>query len=376
MEYRVMDNLNIRVSALGFGCMRLPTIGSDYANIDKKEAARMLHFALDHGVNYVDTAYPYHKGNSEAFVGEALLGHRSRVFLATKMPTWLIKTEEDFDTYLNEQLSKLQTDYIDFYLLHGLNKKRWPDLLTLNVFEFLEKAVKEGKIRFPSFSFHDDLDTYKDIMDSYKWDMSQIQLNYMDVEYQAGVAGLEHAQERKIPIVVMEPLRGGKLVERVPEDIMEIWRSFSDHRSPIEWAFKWVYDFANVKCVLSGMSSIEQVKENVAIFDRSQPNTMTEEERQIIGKVRELYRSRIKVPCTGCGYCEPCPEGVAIPAVISAYNTASIYNLEGKQSQEYAMLLDQGKGSDRCIRCGKCVEACPQGIDIPEVLEQSHQSMK
>jgi uncharacterized protein len=376
MEYRVMENINVRVSALGFGCMRLPTIGNDYGNIDKREAERMLHYALDQGVNYVDTAYPYHKGNSETFVGEALVGHRQRVFLATKMPTWLIQTEADFDKYLHEQLDNLQTDHIDFYLLHGLNKKRWPELLKLNVFDFLNKAVKEGKIRFPSFSFHDDLDTYKEIIDSNRWTMSQIQLNYMDVEYQAGVAGLEYAEERKIPVVVMEPLRGGKLVDRVPEDIMDIWRSYGEQRSPAEWAFKWVYDFNNVKCVLSGMNSMEQVKENVSIFSRAQAGTMTEEERCIIDKVRELYKRRIKVQCTGCGYCEPCPEGVAIPAVISAYNTASMYNLEGISSQEYKMLMDQGKGGDRCVRCGKCVEACPQNIDIPSVMTEAHQNMK
>ncbi len=376
MEYRVMDNIQVRVSALGFGCMRLPVLGSDYGSIDKHEAERMLHYALDHGVNYVDTAYPYHKGNSETFVGEALVGHRQRVFLATKMPTWLIQSEDDFDKYLNEQLDKLQTDYIDFYLLHGLNKKRWPELLRFNVFDFLSRAVKEGKIRFPSFSFHDDLDTYKTIIDSHKWAMSQIQLNYMDVAYQAGVAGLRYAEERKVPIVVMEPLRGGKLVDRVPEDIMEIWRSYGEQRSPVEWAFKWVYDFANVKCVLSGMNSMDQVKENIEIFNDAQPGKMTEAEMQLIDQVRNVYKSRIRVQCTGCGYCEPCPEGVGIPAVISAYNTAAIYNQEDITSQEYKMLLDQNKGGDRCVRCGKCVEACPQNIDIPAVMEKAHQSLK
>jgi hypothetical protein len=356
--------------------MRLPTIGSDYGSIDKKEGERMLHYAMDHGINYVDTAYPYHKGNSEVFVGEALAGHRHRVFLATKMPTWLIQTESDFDKYLNEQLAKLQTDHIDFYLLHGLNKKRWPELLRLNVFEFLSKAVKEGKIRFPSFSFHDDLETYKTIIDSNRWSMSQIQLNYMDIAYQAGVGGLEYAEERNIPVVVMEPLRGGKLVSRIPDDIMKIWHSYDTQRSPVEWAFKWVYNFKNVKCVLSGMNSLEQVKENIKIFEQAQPGTLTDAERNIIDKVRDVYKSRIKLPCTGCGYCEPCPQGVAIPSVIAAYNTASVYNLSGTSSQEYRMLMDQQKSGDRCVRCGKCVEACPQNIDIPTVMEEAHESMR
>ncbi len=376
MEYRVMENINVRVSALGFGCMRLPTLGGDHARIDKDEAEKMLHYALDHGVNYVDTAYPYHQENSETFVGEALVGHRSRVFLATKMPTWLIKEESDFERYLDIQLKKLQTDYIDFYLLHGLNKKRWPDLLKLGVFEFLDSAVKRGKIRFPSFSFHDDVQTFKEIIDAKKWCMSQILLNYMDVEYQAGLEGLHYAEDKKIPIVVMEPLRGGRLVSRIPEDIMDIWRSYGEERSPVEWAFKWVYNFENVKCVLSGMNSMKQVKENISIFQRSSPNSLTAEEKDIIERVRKVYQSRIKVNCTGCGYCEPCPSGVAIPSVISVYNQAAIYNMEGDGSQEYKMLLDQQKGGDRCIRCGKCLEACPQGINIPEVMEEAHRNLK
>ncbi len=377
MKYRRMENIGVDVSALGFGCMRLPILGDDAARIDYQLADRMLHYAIDSGVNYVDTAYPYHKGESERFVGESLSnGYRDRVYLATKMPTWLIQSEADFQRYLDEQLVKLKTDHIDFYLLHGLNKSRWPELLKHGVFDFLESAMMSGKIRFPGFSFHDDIETYKKIIDSYPWAMSQIQLNYMDTHYQAGVEGLEYAQSKDIPLVIMEPLRGGRLATRIPEDIHAIWKSYSEEVSPVEWAFKWVYNFPAVKTVLSGMSTMDHVIANLDIFSRSEPNCLTDEEMTVINQVRDLYKMRIKTPCTNCGYCTPCPSGVDIPQVMAAYNNASIYNLPQGMSFEYDMLLAQGKGADKCTECGRCVPLCPQNIQIPQTIKEAHEHLR
>lgn len=373
MKFRRMENIDIDVSVLGFGCMRLPVIKGDAARIDKDEAKKMLYYSLDHGVNYVDTAFPYHQGESEGFVGEALQGGmREEVFLATKMPTWLVKTAEDFEKYLDEQLKKLKTEQIDFYLLHGLNQERWQNVQQLDVFSFLEKAVKKGKIRFPSFSFHDEVGVFKEIIDAYPWCMSQIQLNYMDEEYQAGLEGLKYAEDKGIPVVVMEPLRGGKLAQRVPDEIVKVWEKNSTDMTPAEWAFKWVYSYANVKSVLSGMSTMEQVKENVEIFKRSKPNALTSNEKEIIEEVKAIYRSRMASDCTRCGYCLPCPSGVKIPEVLEAYNNATMYNIPKDQSIEYKFLMEQGASALECTECGQCESVCPQDINIREAVKEAH----
>lgn len=253
MQYRNMTKDKIKVSQLGFGCMRFPTLGGDSGSIDKYLSKEMIHYAIDNGVNYIDTAYPYHQGNSEAFVGEALKdGYREKVYLATKLPVWLTEEYSDFEKYLDEQLENLQTDHIDFYLLHALSRDRFDQIVDLKVFEFLEVAKEKGKIKYVGFSFHDELNVFKEIIDSYPWDFCQIQLNYMDREYQAGLEGLKYANDRDISVVIMEPIKGGKL-SRASEEIQKIWNEYDEYRSPSEWALRWLYDLPGVGVVLSGM---------------------------------------------------------------------------------------------------------------------------
>ena len=272
MYYREFGNLGFKISTFGIGCMRLPLLlqpdgSTDPSKIDEDEAIKMIRYGIDNGVNYIDTAYGYHGGNSEIVTGKALKdGYREKVKLATKLPVWLANSYEDFGKLLDEQLAKLQVDYIDFYLLHALNKNSWEKVKDMGVLEFLDKAVEAGKIKHPGFSFHDELPVFKSIIDSYDWKMCQIQLNFLDENYQAGVEGLRYAGSKNIPVVIMEALRGGRLARNIPEDILKVWNSYHIKRSPVEWAFRWLYNFPEVTVILSGVSTMEQLKENIEIF--------------------------------------------------------------------------------------------------------------
>ena len=313
------------MSHFWIGCMRFPVLNDDPAQIDEEKASEMLKLAIENGVNYIDTAYNYHDGNSESFLGSFLHdGYREKIYLATKLPVWLVKSYEDFEKYLDEQLEKLKTDYIDFYLLHALHKKTWTRSKELNVFKFLDQAKAKGKIRYAGFSFHDELPLFREIIDSYPWDFCQIQLNYMDIQYQAGVEGLKYAAEKGISLAIMEPIKGGKLAS-APKDIQAIWDQAVEKRSPAEWALKWVYDFEEVAVVLSGMSTLDQVKENLALTKNSLAKSLTEDEHRLIQRVIDLYKQKIKVGCTSCNYCLPCPQGVAIPGIFSRYNDYYVF---------------------------------------------------
>ncbi|MBM7583167.1 putative aldo/keto reductase-like oxidoreductase [Caldicoprobacter guelmensis] len=378
MYYREFGNLGFKVSTFGMGCMRLPLQtqpdgSKDYSAIDEDEAIKMIRYAIDNGVNYIDTAYPYHGGNSEIVVGKALKdGYRERVKLATKLPMWKVESYEDCEKLLDEQLSKLQVDYIDFYLLHALDKERWEKVEKFNILKFLDKAVESGKIKYPGFSFHDQLPIFKVIIDAYDWKMCQIQLNFLDENYQAGVEGMRYAASKGIPVVIMEPLKGGRLAHNIPKDIQQIWDSFSIKRSPVEWAFRWLYNFPEVTVILSGVSTMEQLKENIEIFKNAAPNSMTQEELELIAKVKAAYESKIKVSCTSCNYCMPCPSGINIPRIFSLYNNASMYDdIEG-QSREYKKLIEEKADASKCVECGQCESACPQGIPIIEKLKEAH----
>ncbi len=373
MQYRRFGSCDFNVSTLGFGLMRLPLEGDAPADIDEAESTRMVHRAIEGGVNYLDTAYGYHGGNSERFAAKALRGGlRDRITLATKMPTWLIETQEDFDRYLNEQLEKLGTDRIDVYLLHGLNSRRWNDLTELDVTGFLDRALRDGRIRHAGFSFHDDLEVFKKIVDAYDWDMCLIQLNFMDHEYQAGVAGLRYAADRGMAVAVMEPLRGGKLAGDVPDDVRALWETAAVDRTPAEWALRWVCNHPEVSVVLSGMSTMEQLEENLETAGDALPGSLTEEELALIDEVRDIYLSRMKVNCTECGYCIPCPSEVAIPRVFSLYNEASMYETVEGAARSYSRMLENESGAPSCVECGECEEACPQDIPIIEALKQAH----
>jgi predicted aldo/keto reductase-like oxidoreductase len=370
MHYRRFGTLHWDVSALGFGAMRLPIVDNDPAHVDEAEAIRMIRYAIDHGVTYVDTAYPYHKGTSEVVVGKALQeGYRERVSLATKMPTWLVTSPDDLDKYFSEQLERLQTDHIDFYLLHALNKERWPSMVDLKVCEWAEHQMEENRITYLGFSFHDNLEVFKEIVDSYDWTFCQIQYNYMDEHFQAGTEGLKYAASRNLGVVVMEPIRGGQLAADPPRPIQEIWERAPLTRTPADWALQWVWNHPEVSVVLSGMSTMTHVKENVASAEKSGPHTLTDEELRIIAEVRDMYRTLCPIPCTNCSYCLPCPNGVRIPRIFEIYNEAVMYNSPDRARRFYAF-LKEGERADSCEQCGNCEEVCPQSIEIREWLSK------
>jgi predicted aldo/keto reductase-like oxidoreductase len=374
MQYRTFGKLDWKPSALGFGAMRLPTLRGDRAQIDEPEATRMLRYAIDHGVNYVDSAYSYHGGNSERFLGRVLQdGYRGKVKLATKLPMWLVEATEDFDRYLGEQLDKLQTDHIDFYLFHGLRKERWATVRKLNLLKEAEKALADGRIRHVGFSFHDEFEVFQDIIDSYDgWTMAQIQYNYMDVNHQAGTQGLEYAAERGLAVVIMEPIRGGKLATSPPQAVLDLWESAPRERTPAEWALQWVWNHPEVSLVLSGMSTMEQVVENVASAGHSGAGALTQEELDLVDHVRETYQQLIPIPCTACEYCLPCPNGVSIPRIFEIYNEAIMYNDLRSARRAYNIWIKEEERANLCEECGTCEELCPQGISIASWLAKAH----
>jgi len=377
MLYRKFPRCNQDISILGFGCMRLPLAGDEQnaGNVDEQKATDMIRTAIDSGVNYIDTAYPYHNGESELIVRKALGdGYRDRVFLATKLPSWLITKREDMDMYLDEQLVRLGTDHIDFYLLHGLSGETWENLSRLGVLEFLDSARADGRIRYPAFSFHDRFSVFKEIVDAYEWVFAQIQYNYMDEYNQAGTEGLKYAAERGLGIVVMEPLRGGLLSGDVPVIHQHILDA-PVRRTPSEWGLRWVWNHPEITVVLSGMSSMEQVRENLACAAQGLPNSLSPEELAVIEKMRETFASRVKIPCTGCRYCMPCQNGVDIPECFSYYNQAYTYEAKDKAAGVYLWALNgtfsggiPGYASC-CIQCGECEDKCPQGLPIREFLQ-------
>ena len=373
MKYRNFGKLNWKVSALGFGAMRLPIIGNDAAKIDEPEAIRMIRHAIDNGVNYVDTAYPYHRGQGEILVGKALEdGYRERIKLATKMPAWLVKSQQDMDKFFDEQLHRLQVNQIDFYLLHGLDGERWQKLTELDVLRWLEKKQEEGKIVHLGFSFHDEYPAFQKILDSYSgWTFCQIQYNYMDSKYQAGTKGLKYAASKGLAVVVMEPIAGGRLAMKQPAGIEAVWDKAKIKRTPAEWALRWVWSQPEVSVALSGMSTMDQVKENVQSANRSSPGVLTASEVQLINEVSAKYKELGFIGCTGCRYCIPCPEGVNIPEVISLYNEYFMKDKDDAIKTKYWEHITPESQAKRCARCGKCEELCPQKLTIREVLNRA-----
>ena len=375
MKYRKFGNLDWKASVLGFGLMRLPVKNNDWSNIVEPEAIRMIRYAIDHGVNYLDSAYVYHNGNSEVVAGKALKdGYRDKVKIATKLPCWEVHSYEDFDRFLNEQLKRLQTDRIDFYLLHSLNKNDWLRLRRLGVIQWAEKAISAGWIGHLGFSFHDTYDVFQEIIDDYdKWTFCQIQYNYVDEKLQAGTRGLEYAHKKGLAVVVMEPIRGGRLV-RTPGKIAELWETALLQRTPQEWALQWVWNHSEVTLALSGMSNMEQLIENIKYADGAQPGNLTPSELALIRKVRDAYLSLNPIPCTACHYCVPCPNGVDIPRVFDSYNEAMIYNSALEQRKVYndQLMFKAEQRADKCIKCDQCIEKCPQKLLIPELLDKAH----
>lgn len=372
MQYRNFGRLDWKASALGFGCMRFPTVDGERLspNIIEDEAIRMVRHAIDRGVNYLDTAYPYHGGQSEIVVGKALRdGYRKKVKLATKLPVWLVESPADFDRLLNEQLVKLGTDHIDYYLLHALGHSRWHDIvLKHKLLDRAEAALADGRIRHLGFSFHDEYDAFAEIVNGTDlWNFCQIQYNYMDTESQAGTRGLKLAAEKGLAVVVMEPLMGGRLADP-PKEVREAMERFPVRRSPVEWALQWLWDQPEVSVILSGMSNLAQVEDNLRIADQSRPAAFTVAEQALIDDVRQKYSARIVIPCSKCGYCMPCPNGVFIPANFEFYNYAHLFDDVSGARFKYQVFLKEEQRSTACIACGLCEEKCPQKIVISEEM--------
>ncbi|NIQ04490.1 MAG: aldo/keto reductase [Candidatus Korarchaeota archaeon] len=371
MKYRKFGELEWKPSALGFGMMRLPTVKEGYsATIDREQATNMAHYAFDHGLNYVDTAWPYHSGTSEQFVADVLEDYRDQARLATKMPSWVLEKHEGLDFYLGKQLEILKTDHIDFYLLHGLNKKRWETYQEIDVFSWIDKVLDEGKIHNIGYSFHDSFKVFKDIVDAYDWDFCQIQYNFLDEHYQAGRKGLQYAAEKGMGVVIMEPLRGGLLAREPPDSVKRVMNQAEVDWSPVEWALRWVWNHPEVSVVLSGMSAIEHVKENVEIADRAGDgrSALTDDQLDVMTEIQSIYEDLYPVDCTGCNYCLPCPNDVAIPYLFDLYNIAEVYDQFEEKQKRYNK-LDEEKRASACIACRQCVDKCPQHLPIPGLLK-------
>ena len=377
MQYRKFGKLDWQVSTLGFGAMRLPNIDGDPGRIDVEEATRMLHHAIDQGVNYVDTAYPYHQGTSETFLGQALQGgYRERVHLVSKLPVWLVEKSSDLDRFLDEQLERLQTSYLDLYLLHGLGQDRWDKVREMKVLDWAERQMAAGRFHHLGFSFHDTYEVFTKIIDSYdNFVMAQVQYNLMDVDYQAGTRGVQYATSRGLAVVVMEPIRGGMLAGKLPTRIMDLWDSAPVQRKPADWALRWVMNHPEVSVVLSGMSSMQQLEENLATANNARPDHLSADELALIGKVRDAYLELAPIPCTRCEYCLPCPNGVNIPRVFELYNEALMYSDYATSRMRYQWLSAEQKAS-ACVECGTCETLCPQSIEIIEWLAKVNDFME
>ncbi len=372
MQYVPFGKHGFQVSRLGFGCMRLPTAQEGERRvIDREEAIALIRRGIDGGITYVDTAYPYHDGESEIVVGKALKdGYRERVRLTTKLPVWAVNEEKDMNRLLDEQLKKLDVPYVDFYLLHAMNKDRLEKMQALHYQDFYRQAIRDGRIKRPGFSFHDDHDTFLRILRDWdEWGMAQIQFNYLDDGEQATEAGLKEAGKMGVPVVIMEPLRGGALANP-PANVKELIENHAPRRSAVEWAFSFIADYPEVATILSGMSSREQLDDNLRVFDRLTVGGLAGEDRQFIHSLKEAYLSRMPVKCTGCQYCQPCPQGVRIPEIFQGYNSSKMFDQPDRFLRNYRFRIEQDSDASHCVQCGACEAACPQQLPIIELLRQ------
>jgi uncharacterized protein len=364
MKYVQLGKTGLKVSRFGLGLMRFPQ--------DEKEAIQMVRYAIDNGVNYMDTAYVYK--NSEFITGKALKdGYRNKTYLATKSPLWNINQHADFEKYLDEQLIRLGTDHIDVYLLHNMNHGHWEKVKKYDGLTFLDKMIEKGKIMHKAFSIHNTLQAFKEIVDSFDWEMTQIQLNILDETQQAGAAGLKYAADKGMAVVIMEPLRGGYLFNNVPSEVQELLNTYPEKRSLVEWCFRWLYNMPEASVILSGTSNLEQLKDNLRIFEHAEPNTMSEADQELIKKIQEAYESKKSVGCTGCRYCMPCPSGVSIPEIFKLYNSYQLVKPHQIDKIVYKnAIVPAGTGADSCVSCGICTQHCPQALKIPDLIKSIH----
>ena len=375
MQKVPFGKLGFEVSRLGFGMMRLPTMENDQGEhvIDRDQAIKMVRTAIDHGVSYVDTAYGYHGGESEIVTGLALKdGYREKVKLVTKLPTWHVNEAKDMDRLLDEQLKKLDVPYLDFYLLHALRRESFEKMQSFNYVEFLNRARRDGRIRHAGFSFHDDKDAFIDILNDFDWELAQVQINYLDDEAQATAEGIRYAGRKGVPVVAMEPLRGGALASP-PQEIKDTIRAHPRGYSPVEWAFRYVGNYPEIVTILSGMSTMEQVEDNLRIFQNVTVGNLSSEDEKFVVELKKAYMSRIAVGCTHCDYCQPCPQNVLIPRIFEIYNRAYMFDNNTQLVRDYKNVIkDEGDGA-RCVACGLCEAACPQQLEIIKLLDKIHQ---
>lgn len=364
MEYSQYGKTGMKVSRFGLGCMRFPS--------DEKEAIEMVRYAIDNGVNYLDSAFIYK--DSEIITGKALKdGYRNKTYLATKSPIWNINKHEDFEKYLDEELLRLGTDHIDVYLLHNMNFGHWEKVKKFDGLTFLDKMVQKGKILHKAFSIHNTLGAFKEIVDAYDWEMAQIQLNILDERQQVGVEGLKYAADKGIATVIMEPLRGGFILNTIPKDARDLINQYPEKRSLVEWCFRWLYNMPEVSVILSGTSTLQQLKDNLKIFEHAAPNVMSDNDLNLIKMIREAYEEKNSIGCTGCRYCMPCPKGVTIPEIFKLYNSQQLMKEHVIDTVVYKnSLVPAGIGADQCVSCGICEGHCPQTLKIPELLKKVH----
>lgn len=388
MKYRKFGSTGFKVSALGLGCMRLPTKRLMPLQADMPKSIKLIKSAVDKGINYIDTAWLYHFGASEKIVGMALQGgYREKVHLVTKSPLFLVNKAEDFDKFLNKQLKKMQTDYIDTYLFHSMNKSGLEKLKKYHLIDKMIEAKKEGKIKYIGFSFHDTLPVFKEIVDFYHWDVVQIQYNYMDTAIQATTEGLKYAAGKGMAVVIMEPLKGGRLANP-PAEVWEVMERSRIKRSPVDWALQYLWNLPEISVVLSGMSNLQMLNENCDSADRSGVSSLHEDDLNIIDDLIKIYRKKILVPCTSCKYCLPCPSGVNIPQNFAILNNVVLERSNVRKwlnKRDYKKManspekLDKAKSNGNaslCINCGICLEKCPQEINIPDELKNVHLILK
>ena len=377
MQYVPFGKLPFRVSRLGFGTMRLPRIEGEDNKIDRERAINLIRRGIDGGISYVDTAYGYHAGESEIVTGLALKdGYREKVTLTTKLPHWCVNEEKDMNRLLDEQLKKLDVPYLDFYILHALNREAYEKMCAFNYKPFLEQALKDGRIRHTGFSFHDDKDAFLHILNDWdKWEMAQIQHNYLDDENQATEEGLREAGRQGVSIVVMEPLRGGALANP-PSNVRAMIDAHESKRSPVDWAFRYLADYPEVATILSGMSTEEQLEDNLRVFENLTVNGMTEQDRAFTKELKKAYLSRKPIGCTACQYCQPCPQGVKIPNIFGAYNHAQMFDHPEEFADRYAKMKEKCEDGSLCVGCGACETSCPQQLNIREWLEKIESEQK
>lgn len=369
MKYREFEGIKMPASIFGLGCMRFNGNASGDSCIDESKAISLIRQAIDGGVNYMDTAYVYLDKTSEIVLGKALLdGYRDKVTIATKMPIEHVHNYEEMEALLDSELKKLQTDHIDYYLMHGIDKKKWLKFKEIGADKFFEDKKKEGKIRYKCFSFHGPYEDFEYIIKDYDWDMVQIQFNFMDIDNQAGEKGLKLAGELGIPVVIMEGLLGGKLA-KAPSNVQALYDAFPTKRTAVEWAFRWLGNYPQIMTILSGCNEADQIEDNLRIFDTVEANIMTEDELKLMDEVRKAYNDRTKIGCTGCRYCMPCPGGVDIPRVFAAWNECALYGGDLKYNWHNMELKRLGMTPEKCLECGACEAACPQHLSIIESLK-------